>query len=133
MDYFGSVFSAGEKKPVIFFNASARLVGLNLNAAFSMISSWGIQLAGRKIYHFACNSGMSHCVLGAGLGDPKAAPPCRSCINDTKRFTGSAERFWFDFQDHILRKKVYGFSQATIRLLWCFDVIRMTNQTSPYF
>ena len=113
-----TAFSAGEKKPVIFFNASARLVGLNLNAAFSMISSWGIQLAGRNIYHFACNSGMSHCVLGAGLGDPKAAPPCRSCINDTKRFTGSAERFWFDFQeDADLRQKIQGKSVSDLENL----------------
>jgi len=104
-----TAISASNKKPVIFFNASARLVDLNLNAAFSMISSWGIQLTGRKIYHFACNSGMSHCVLGAGLGDPKDPPPCRKCINDTRRFTGSAERFWFGFhEEDDLRQRIQG-------------------------
>lgn len=110
-----TAFSASDKKPVIFFNASARLVGLNLNSAFSMIASWGIQLAGRKIYHFACNSGMSHCVLGAGLGDPKAPPPCRSCIRYTKRFSGSAPRYWFDFHEESdLRLKIQGKSVSDL-------------------
>jgi hypothetical protein len=86
--------------PVIFFNASARLVGLNLNAAFGMIASWGIQLAGKQVYHFACNSGMSHCVLGAGLGDPVAPPPCKKCIRDTKWFTGAAKTAWFEYQEN---------------------------------
>jgi hypothetical protein len=85
--------------PIIFFNTSARLEGLNLNAAFSMITSWGIQLAGRRAYHFSCRSGMSHCVLGAGLGDPKAPPPCQGCIKDSGWFTGAAPTIWFDYQE----------------------------------
>jgi len=86
-------------QPIIFFNTSARLEGLNLNAAFSMLTSWGIQLAGRRAYHFSCHSGMSHCVLGAGLGDPKALPPCQKCIKDTDWFTASAPTIWFDYQE----------------------------------
>jgi len=87
-------------KPIIFFNASARLEGLNLNAAFGMISSWGVQLAGRKVVHFACESGMSQCVQGAGLGDPKAPPPCQGCIKYTRLFTGASQTIWFKYQDH---------------------------------
>ncbi|NQS91049.1 MAG: hypothetical protein HQ574_01455 [Chloroflexi bacterium] len=93
------------QKPIVFFNASARLEGLNLNAAFGMISSWGIQLAGREVVHFACRSGMSQCVLGAGLGDPKSPHPCSGCIRDTKLFTGAAPTTWFQYQeDPALRK-----------------------------
>ncbi|MGB2955225.1 MAG: hypothetical protein WBB64_04555 [Anaerolineales bacterium] len=86
-------------KPIIFFNSTARLEGLNLNAAFSMITSWGIQLAGRRVYHFSCHSGMSHCVLGTGVGDPKAPPPCQGCIKDSGWFTGAAPTIWFDYQE----------------------------------
>lgn len=86
-------------QPIIFFNTSARLKGLNLNAAFSMITSWGIQLAGRRAYHFSCHSGMSHCVLGAGLGHPKAQPPCQGCIKDSGWFTGASPTIWFDYQE----------------------------------
>jgi hypothetical protein len=95
----------GQQKPIVFFNASARLEGLNLNAAFSLISSWGVQLAGRKVVHFACKAGMSQCVLGAGLGDPKTPPPCQGCIQYTRLFTGAAETAWFEYQeDHDLRR-----------------------------
>jgi len=86
-------------QPVLFFNASSRLEGLSLNAAFAMISSWGIQLAGREVYHFACRSGMSHCVLAAGLGDPTDPPPCQGCIQYTDLFTGAANRVWFDYRE----------------------------------
>lgn len=85
------------KKPVVFFNASARLEGLNLNAAFNLIASWGIQLAGREVYHFACRSGLSRCVLGAGLGNPTDPPPCQGCIQYTNLFTSGAQQIWFDF------------------------------------
>ncbi len=96
-----------KRKPIIFFNASARLEGLNLNAAFGLISSWGVQLAGRKVVHFACRSGMSQCVLGAGLGDPKSPPPCQGCIQHTRLFTGAAQTAWFDYrEDPDLRKKL---------------------------
>ncbi len=88
-----------DQKPIIFFNASARLEGLNLNAAFGLISSWGVQLAGREVVHFTCQSGMSQCVLGAGLGDPKAPPPCQGCIQHSRLFTGSTQTAWFNYQE----------------------------------
>ena len=88
------------EKPIVFFNATARIKGLNLNAAFSMITSWGIQMAGRRVVHFSCHSGMSHCVLGAGLGDPKDPPPCQECIRDSGWFTGSAPTSWFSYQEN---------------------------------
>jgi hypothetical protein len=89
----------GDDRPIIFFNASTRLAGLSLNAAFAMIASWGVQLAGRRVFHFACKSGMSHCVLGAGLGNPTDPPPCRRCISDTGWFTRSAPTTWFEYQE----------------------------------
>lgn len=89
--------SSSDARPVVFFNASARLQGLNLNAAFSMLAAWGMQLAGVPVIHFACRAGMSHCVLGAGLGDPTAPPPCQGCVADTRRFTASAPTAWFDY------------------------------------
>jgi len=88
------------EKPIVFFNATARIKGINLNAAFSMIASWGIQLAGRRVVHFSCRSGMSHCVLGAGLGDPKDPPPCHECVKDSGWFTGSAPTSWFDYREN---------------------------------
>lgn len=93
-------------KPLIFFNASARLEGLNLNGAFNLLTSWGIQLAGREVYHFACRSGMSQCVQGAGLGDPLSPPPCQGCMQYTSLFTGAAHTVWFDYQEQDQLKKI---------------------------
>jgi len=87
------------KAPVVFFNASARLEALNLNAAFQLLSSWGVQLAGRQVVYFGCRSGMSQCVLGAGIADPLDPPPCQGCIVHTRLFTGSAGTVWFGYQE----------------------------------
>ncbi len=88
-----------EENPVVFFNASTRLWGLNLNAAFAMLSSWAVQLSGRQVYHFGCSSGMGQCVLGAGVGDPRDPPPCQDCIGYTRRFTGAAPTVWFEYRE----------------------------------
>ena len=93
------VVAGGKGRPVVFFNASTRLEGMSLNAAYSLISSWGVQLTGRKVNYFACKAGMSHCVLGAGLGNPTSPPPCEGCIKETRWFTSAASRIWFDYQD----------------------------------
>ena len=86
-------------RPVVFFNASARIEALNLNAAFQLLTSWGVQLAGREVHYFACQAGMKQCVLGAGLGDPQDPPPCQDCIAHTRLFTGSAAADWFVYQE----------------------------------
>jgi hypothetical protein len=84
--------------PVAFFNASSRLGGLSLNAAFTQLTAWGVQLAGTPVVHFACQSGMSRCVLGTNPDDHTAAPPCEICIRRTKKLTASASVHWFDYR-----------------------------------
>jgi len=106
-----------EKSPVIFFNASTRLRGLSQNAAFSLITSWAVQLAGVPVVRFACRAGMSHCVLGTVLGDPDDPPPCRGCVADTRRFTGSASTAWFDYHENQeLKSKLDGLSVSELKV-----------------
>jgi hypothetical protein len=85
-------------KPVAFFNASTRLDGFSQNAAFSLLSSWGVQLSNIPVVHFACKSGMSRCVLGSNIDDVSLAPPCDVCITQTKKLLRSSEIFWFGYQ-----------------------------------
>ena len=84
-----------ETAPVVFFNASTRLSGLSLNAAFALLSSWGLNLAGVRVVNFVCEKGMSRCVLGTNRKDTHLLPPCRECtrqsdvnyaFSDTRRF-----------------------------------------------
>jgi hypothetical protein len=90
-----------DMSPVVFFNASTRLGGMSLNAAFSFISAWGAQLSGVPVIHFACQSGMSRCVLGTDPDDPSAEPPCRRCIAQSNRLLASAPTRWFTYAPNI--------------------------------
>jgi hypothetical protein len=70
--------------PVVFFNASTRLSGLSQNAAFSLLASWVVRLAGVRVIHFVCWAGMSRCVLGTDQDAPEQAMPCKICIRQSK-------------------------------------------------
>ncbi len=84
-------------RPVIFFNASTRLQGISLNAAFSLLTSWALRLAGTPVVHFVCRSGMSRCVLGTNREKMGKKPPCGSCIAQSDQaFAGVFVR-WFKF------------------------------------
>ena len=45
-------------RPVIIFNASARLVGLSQNAAFALLAAAGMQIEGIPVIYFGCQAGM---------------------------------------------------------------------------
>jgi hypothetical protein len=88
------------QEPVILFNASTRLDGFSQNAAFSLLTAWGLQLAGTSVLHFACHAGMTRCVLGTNPDDNSELPPCDGCIKQSKRLLGSARKAWFEYQAH---------------------------------
>jgi len=103
------------KRPVVLFNASSRLSGFSQNAAFTLITGWGVQLAGVPIIHFACRVGMSRCVLGTDPDDPSQDPPCKSCIAQTKKIYSSASTHWFGYQpDEVLDAALDGLSLETL-------------------
>jgi hypothetical protein len=87
-----------EKQAVAFFAASTRLTGISLNAAFSYLTACGLQLAGVPVVYFACQEGMSRCVLGTEWSDPDQAPPCRACISQSQRLYAHAPAIWFTYQ-----------------------------------
>jgi hypothetical protein len=85
------------RQPVVFFNASTRLVNISLNAAFSFLASCAVQLAGIPVVHFACNAGMSRCVLGTNRLQPSALPPCKDCKTQSRYLFGNAPTVWFSY------------------------------------
>jgi hypothetical protein len=87
----------GGGKPVIFFNASTRLTGMSLNAAFSLLSAWALRLSGVRVIHFVCQGGMSRCVLGTNRDAVHDPLPCAGCIAHSRcEYTGS-EAAWFSY------------------------------------
>ncbi len=90
--------AAGETlRPVALFNASTRLTGVSLNAAYSLLTSLGLQMAGIPVVRFACRAGMSRCVLGTQRSDLQAAPPCRACIAQSEALYRDAPTVWFRY------------------------------------
>jgi hypothetical protein len=64
---------------VLFFNASTRIANFSQNAAFEMLASWAVRLAGVPVVQAVCRQGMQQCMLGTNRRNPAAPPPCRPC------------------------------------------------------
>ncbi|GAB4580903.1 MAG: hypothetical protein Fur0022_36470 [Anaerolineales bacterium] len=86
---------APHQKPVIFFNASTRLGGISQNAAFATLSAMALQLAGVPVRYFACQAGLERCTLGVVINGPAQAPPCQTCIAQSKTLFAHAPTQWF--------------------------------------
>jgi len=103
--------------PVVFFKASTGIDDLSWNSGFHLLASWAFRLQGIPVAYFACNSGMSKCVLGTYRNNVHKEPPCKSCVYQSKtlysgiqvnRYTGKQEKTphathhtqvtWFDYQ-----------------------------------
>jgi hypothetical protein len=72
-----------EKKTILSFNASTRISGLSLNAAFAMLTGWSLRLQGAQVIHFVCQRGMPRCVLGTNREDVFQHPPCQKCLTQS--------------------------------------------------
>ncbi|MFZ5879882.1 MAG: hypothetical protein ACOY0R_10975 [Chloroflexota bacterium] len=77
--------------PVVFFKASTGIDDLSWNSGFHLLASWALRLRGIPVVYFACNAGMSHCVLGTNRDDPHKTPPCSSCIYQSKAIYAGVE------------------------------------------
>ena len=75
--------------PVVFFKASTGIDDLSWNSGFHLLVSWALRLKGIPVAYFACDSGMSKCVLGTNRDHPQAEMPCKSCVYQSKTlYTG---------------------------------------------
>jgi hypothetical protein len=87
-----------ETKPVVFFNATTRLVGVSQNAAFSLLTSWALRIQKVPVMHFVCQAGMSRCVLGTDRADPSRLPPCKACIAQSRWLYSTAVAIPFSYR-----------------------------------
>ena len=110
--------------PVAFFNASSRLAWMSQNAAFTLISSWSLRLAGTPVVHFVCNAGMTRCQLGTNRNNPNEKPPCKVCVEQSRHLYPQAQVDWFGF-------KVDGELEDTVRGLMLSELMEFTWQGLP--
>lgn len=97
--------------PVAFFKASTGIDDLSWNSGFHLLASWALRLKGVPVVYFACNAGMSKCVLGTNRDNPHEEMPCKSCIYQSRTLYAGVTRrsdcqsdlrnthvTWFDFE-----------------------------------
>jgi hypothetical protein len=105
--------------PVVFFKASTGIDDLSWNSGFHLLTSWAFRLQGIPVVYFACDSGMSHCVLGTNRDNVQKEMPCKSCVYQSKSLyigtqvnkeTGTHTN-WFTFQRGLeLQKNIQSLS-----------------------
>ncbi|MBN1454247.1 MAG: hypothetical protein JW963_24730, partial [Anaerolineales bacterium] len=131
--------------PVAFFKASTGIDDLSWNSGFHLLASWALRLKGVPVAYFACNAGMSHCVLGTNRDNPKKEPPCKSCVYQSKSLYSDVPSHavhrtthvnWFNFQhDESLSKAVAGLSVPELmRFEWKLEykgVVASEAKQSP--
>ncbi|NMC79413.1 MAG: hypothetical protein GYA59_08640, partial [Chloroflexi bacterium] len=88
----------GEGQPVVIFNASTRLSGLSLNAAFSLLTAWALRLTGTPVVHYVCDAGLGRCVLGTNRQQPQQPLPCPVCVAQSQRLFTQADVRRFQYQ-----------------------------------
>ena len=84
--------------PVIFFKASTGIDDLSWNSGFHLLASWAFRLQGIPVVYFACDSGMSRCVLGTNRDNPHKEMPCKSCVYQSRTLYKGANPHWFKFE-----------------------------------
>ena len=70
-------------QPMILFNASTRISGMSLNAAYNLLTGWALRLQGVPVVQWTCRSGLNPCILGTNRDNPYAEPPCRDCLRQS--------------------------------------------------
>ncbi len=121
-----------ELQPLLVMNVSSRLTGLSQNNAFTLLSAWGLRLAGVPVVHFVCQSGMSHCVLGTNRQDYRTPPPCEKCIAQSHRLYAGGQSYWFRFKpDASLEAALQGLDTESLCAFEYHDPASHFNQPMP--
>jgi hypothetical protein len=118
-------------RPVVFFNASTRLNGLSQNAGFALLASWALRLAGTRVVHFVCEAGLSPCVLGTNRAQVMQAPPCASCIAQSRKaFTGVVVRRLEYAPESALARTLSGLNLAQLTE-FCYQELPLGSLVLP--
>jgi hypothetical protein len=97
--------------PVIFFRATTGTTDFSFNTGFQVIASWALRLQKVPVIHFACQAGMSHCVLGTARLKPATPPPCKTCVAHSRAIHTGADVRWFNYlRDPELAERLGGLS-----------------------
>jgi hypothetical protein len=105
-----------EGKTILAFNASTRITGLSLNAAFALLTGWSLRLQGVRVVNVVCQRGMAQCVLGTRTEDVLREPPCKQCLKQSDAIYAQSEVVGLGYQpDAGLAAQVNALSLAALQ------------------
>lgn len=117
---------------VVFFKASSGIDDLSWNSGFHLLASWALRLKGIPVAYFACNAGMSKCVLGTDRDNPYKEMPCKSCVYQSRTlYTGVSSKVeghrsqvgWFEYQrDGELASRILQLSVPELSTFYFQDI-----------
>ena len=81
--------------PIVFFKASTGIDDLSWNSGFHLLTTWALRLKGIPVAYFACNAGMSKCVLGTNRDDVYKGMPCKACVAQSRALYIGTHVNWF--------------------------------------
>jgi hypothetical protein len=122
-----------DARPIAFFKASSGIDDFSWNSAFHLLTSWGLRLQGVPVTYFACNHGMSRCVLGTNRDNPAQEPPCQSCVYQAKTLYTGSQVHWYTFERNILSRSKAEWTQlaTAIEKLSLAQLIAFEYQNIP--
>lgn len=86
-----------DRKMVVSFNASTRIIGLSINAAYAMLTGWSLRLQGARVANYVCQRGMTRCVLGTDQDDVLKILPCQKCLTQSAAIYDRSDLIWMGF------------------------------------
>lgn len=127
----GASHNSSGNGPVLLFNASTRLGGMSQNAAFQLLTGWGLQLEGIPVVHFVCKSGLSRCVLGTNRDKPYQKPPCKTCFHQSVVNTKDARVVYLQPEENVdLHQKIKNLPLADL-MIFSFNGIPLGELVLP--
>ena len=119
----GVVPSHDPERTLVSFNASSRITGLSLNAAYAMLAGWSLRLQGVRVVNFACLRGMPRCVLGTNREDIYKSAPCEKCVKQSEAILSGSELAWMTYYpDEALVKKLSGIDLGSLQSFTYEDI-----------
>jgi hypothetical protein len=70
---------------------------MSQNAGYSFLVAQALRMQGVPVIQFACNAGMSRCMLGSNRDDVTKAPPCARCTAQSKAIFDDLSTRWFEY------------------------------------
>ena len=105
-----------DEQIVVSFNASTRISGLSLNAAFAMLTGWSLRLQGVRVANVVCQRSMTRCVLGTDQDNVRQMPPCQECMLQSSAIYDHSDLIWMKFyQSEALAKALQDTTLATLK------------------